>query len=130
MEGPHRPNSEEGQLYAWISPKESADHQHRHKSCSILIALVQPTLEYCALICMEPTHRSTKTQAGNGAKEGCQVLYKQVSQYQQCDKNARSSMENIRVLMNEDTTHHVLFKIEWPSGHPCRRISVPCKHTD
>ena len=58
-------------------------------------ALVRPTLEYCALICMEPTHRSIKTQAGNGAKEGCQVLYKQVSQYQQCDKNARSLMGNI-----------------------------------
>ena len=36
MEGPHRPNSEEGQLYVRISPKEPADHQHRHKSCSIL----------------------------------------------------------------------------------------------
>ena len=46
----------------------------------------------------EPTHRTTKTQAGNGAMEGCQELYKQVSQYQQCDRNARKySMGNIRV---------------------------------
>ena len=35
---------------------------------------------------MEPTHRTIKTQAGNGTKEGCQVLYKQISQYQQCDR--------------------------------------------
>ena len=41
------------------------------KKVAAYSALVRPTLEYCAMICMEPTHRSIKTQAGNGAKEGC-----------------------------------------------------------
>ena len=124
MEGPYRPNSVEskkddkdqesmqsmtqdttwesdkitirhhkGQLYAWISPKEPADQQHRHKSSLLSISSAHIRILYR---CMEPTHRTIKTQAGNGAKEGCQVPYKHVSQYQQCDRNARrSSLGNI-----------------------------------
>ena len=107
MEEKHRPNSEEGQLYAWISQKESADQQHRHKSCSLLSTSSIRIRIPC--LCMEPIHRSIITQAGNGAKEGCQVLYKHVSQYQQCDRNARrSSMGNIRALTNKDTTYNAL----------------------
>ena len=57
---------------------------------------------------MEPTHRPINTQVGNGAKEGGQILYKQISQYQQCDGNAtRSSVGNIRVKTDKNTTNHV-----------------------
>ena len=53
MEGPHRPNSENGQLYAWISPKEPADQQHRYKSCSILLTSLAHIRLLC--LCMDPT---------------------------------------------------------------------------
>ena len=107
MEEKHRPDGEEGQLYAWISQKEPADKQHRHKSRSLLSTSSARIRILC--LCMEPIHRSIITQAGNGAKEGCQVLYKHVSQYQQCDRKARrSSMGNIRALTNKDTTNHNL----------------------
>ena len=62
MEGPHRPNGEEDQLYAWISPKEPADQQHRHKSWSFLSTSSAHISILC--LCMEPTHRTIKTQAG------------------------------------------------------------------
>ena len=102
MEGPHRPNSEEDQLYAWVSPKEPMDQQHRHK----MLLKLQPTRASTSsahirilCLCMEHTHRATLKQTGNGAKEDCQVLYKQLSQYQQCDRNVRrSSTGNIKSL--------------------------------
>ena len=71
-------------------------------------SLVRPTLEYCASVWNPHTDRPINTQVGNGAKEGGQILYKQISQYQQCDGNAtRSSVGNIRVKTDKNTTNHV-----------------------
>ena len=43
-----------GQLYAWVSPEEPADQQHRHKTAY----LVRPTLEYCTAVWSQHTERS------------------------------------------------------------------------